>query len=140
MKFSLSWLKAYLETDASVEQIAATLNAIGLEVEGIEDPAARLAGFRIARVLTAARQPERSIADYDATAGPLKQRFATSHGTQRGDPRKAMRMILDALDSPVQTLRLPIGADALAMIRGKIERVGADLDAWDVAARATDIE
>ncbi|MDP3675204.1 MAG: phenylalanine--tRNA ligase subunit beta [Novosphingobium sp.] len=57
MKFSLSWLKDFLDTDASIEQIAAKLTAIGLEVEGIEDPAARLAGFKIARVLTAERHP-----------------------------------------------------------------------------------
>jgi phenylalanyl-tRNA synthetase beta chain len=58
MKFSLSWLKQYLDTEASIEQIAATLNAIGLEVEGIEDPAEKLEGFRVARVLTAARHPD----------------------------------------------------------------------------------
>ncbi|MYL96223.1 phenylalanine--tRNA ligase subunit beta [Novosphingobium sp. FGD1] len=58
MKFSLSWLKQYLDTDAGIEEIAATLNAIGLEVEGIEDPAEKLQGFRVARVLTAARHPD----------------------------------------------------------------------------------
>ncbi|HUD28843.1 MAG TPA: phenylalanine--tRNA ligase subunit beta [Novosphingobium sp.] len=58
MKFSLSWLKQYLETDATIEEIAAKLNAIGLEVEGVEDPAEKLAGFRVARVLTAARHPD----------------------------------------------------------------------------------
>jgi len=58
MKFSLSWLKYFLETEASVEEIAVTLNRIGLEVEGVEDPAEKLAGFRIARVLTAARHPD----------------------------------------------------------------------------------
>ena len=57
MKFSLTWLKDYLETDASVEVIAAKLNSIGLEVEGVEDPAARLTGFRIARVVSAAPHP-----------------------------------------------------------------------------------
>ena len=57
MKFTLSWLKQYLDTQASVEEIAAKLNAIGLEVEGIEDPAEKLAGFRIAKVLTADRHP-----------------------------------------------------------------------------------
>lgn len=57
MKFSLSWLKAYLDTDASVDQIAATFNAIGLEVEGIEDPAEKLKGFRVAKILTADRHP-----------------------------------------------------------------------------------
>ena len=58
MKFSLSWLKDHLDTAASVEEIAAKLNAIGLEVEGVEDPAAKLVGFRIAKVLTAARHPD----------------------------------------------------------------------------------
>ena len=48
MKFSLTWLKDHLETDASVAEIAAALNAIGLEVEGLEDPAERLDGFRVA--------------------------------------------------------------------------------------------
>lgn len=57
MKFSLAWLEQYLETDATVAEIAARLNALGIEVEGIEDPAERLAGFRIARVLTAAPHP-----------------------------------------------------------------------------------
>jgi len=57
MKFSLSWLKDHLETAASVEEISAKLNAIGLEVEGIEDPAAKLAGFKVAKVLTAQPHP-----------------------------------------------------------------------------------
>ncbi|WP_017665003.1 phenylalanine--tRNA ligase subunit beta [Porphyrobacter sp. AAP82] len=58
MKFSLTWLKDYLETTASVAEICDALNAIGLEVEGVEDPATRLAGFRIAHVLTAVRHPD----------------------------------------------------------------------------------
>ncbi|MCJ2187251.1 phenylalanine--tRNA ligase subunit beta [Novosphingobium beihaiensis] len=58
MKFSLSWLQQYLETDATAEEVAARLNAIGLEVEGIEDPAEKLAGFRVAKVLTAAKHPD----------------------------------------------------------------------------------
>jgi phenylalanyl-tRNA synthetase beta chain len=57
MKFSLSWLKYILETDATVEEIANKLNAIGLEVEGIDDPSRRLAGFHVARVLTAGPHP-----------------------------------------------------------------------------------
>ena len=58
MKFSLTWLKDYLETTATVSEICDALNAIGLEVEGVEDPAEKLAGFRIAHVLTAARHPD----------------------------------------------------------------------------------
>ena len=40
MKFTLSWLKDHLDTTASVEQLSTKLSAIGLEVEGVEDPAA----------------------------------------------------------------------------------------------------
>ena len=58
MKFSIEWLKYFLETDASVQEIADTLNAIGHEVEGIEDPAEKLAGFTIAEVLTAGPHPD----------------------------------------------------------------------------------
>ena len=58
MKFSLSWLKTHLETDADIHGVADALNRIGLEVEGIENPAEKLAGFRVAKVLTAARHPQ----------------------------------------------------------------------------------
>jgi phenylalanyl-tRNA synthetase beta chain len=58
MKFSLEWLTYFLKTDAPVEEIAARLNAIGIEVEGIENPAEALEGFRVAKVLTAAPHPD----------------------------------------------------------------------------------
>jgi phenylalanyl-tRNA synthetase beta chain len=58
MKFSLAWLKDHLDTTADVATISAILNAIGIEVEGIENPAEKLAGFRVARVLTAAPHPQ----------------------------------------------------------------------------------
>ena len=37
MKFTLNWLKNYLETDASLQEISDKLTMIGLEVEKIED-------------------------------------------------------------------------------------------------------
>lgn len=58
MKFSLSWLKDYLETDASLDDIVKTLNAIGLEVEGVENPADALAPFKVAEVLSAEKHPD----------------------------------------------------------------------------------
>jgi phenylalanyl-tRNA synthetase beta chain len=57
MKFSLTWLKEHLDTAASATEISARLNAIGLEVEGLENPADRLAGFVVARVLSAEPHP-----------------------------------------------------------------------------------
>jgi phenylalanyl-tRNA synthetase beta chain len=58
MKFTLSWLKEHLQTEASLDQIVETLTRIGLEVEGVENPAAKLAPFTIAKVLTAERHPQ----------------------------------------------------------------------------------
>jgi phenylalanyl-tRNA synthetase beta chain len=75
MKFSLSWLKEHLATDLSVDQISDTLNAIGLEVEGIDNPAEKLNSFRIAKVLTAAPHPQADklqVLTVDAGDGPLQ--------------------------------------------------------------------
>ncbi|PTD22107.1 phenylalanine--tRNA ligase subunit beta [Sphingomonas fennica] len=58
MKFTLSWLKDHLDTQAGLDEILVALTQVGLEVEGVEDPAARLGAFRIARVLTAERHPQ----------------------------------------------------------------------------------
>jgi len=58
MKFSLEWLRQHLETDASAQEIADKLTAIGLEVEGVSNPAEALAPFLVAKVLTAERHPQ----------------------------------------------------------------------------------
>ena len=50
MKFSISWLKEHLETDAGVDEIAETLTKIGLEVEEVFNPAGQLGGFVTAKV------------------------------------------------------------------------------------------
>jgi phenylalanyl-tRNA synthetase beta chain len=57
MKFTLSWLRDHLETDAQVDAIAEALTDLGLEVEGIENPAAALGAFRICRVIEAVQHP-----------------------------------------------------------------------------------
>ena len=57
MKFTLSWLKEHLDTDASASEIAARLTAIGLEVESLVDPSAGLKDFVVGSVLTAEKHP-----------------------------------------------------------------------------------
>ena len=57
MKFTYSWLKDHLETQNSVDEIAHKLNAIGLEVEGIEDPGKKLGAFTIAKIVEAKKHP-----------------------------------------------------------------------------------
>ena len=58
MKFTLGWLRAHLDGDAPLDAILDTLTRIGLEVEGVSDPGAALAPFRVARVLSAERHPQ----------------------------------------------------------------------------------
>src|SRR5476651_489065 len=57
MKFTLSWLKEHLDTDADVNAIAERLTAIGLEVESITDPGAALKDFIVGEVVTAEKHP-----------------------------------------------------------------------------------
>jgi len=75
MKFSLSWLKEHLDTDASAAEIAERLTNIGLEVEGVGNPADALAPFKVAKVLTAERHPQADklqVLTVDAGDGPVQ--------------------------------------------------------------------
>ncbi len=58
MKLTLSWLRDHLDTEASVPEIADALTDLGLEVEGIHDPAAALRPFTLAKVLEAHQHPD----------------------------------------------------------------------------------
>ena len=75
MKFTLSWLKTHLNTDADLSAILKGLTNIGLEVESVESPAEKLEAFRIARVLTADPHPQADklqVLTVDAGDGPLQ--------------------------------------------------------------------
>ena len=58
MKFTLSWLKEHLETDASLSEIVDAMTLAGLEVEEVHNPADELAAFSIAKVKTAEKHPD----------------------------------------------------------------------------------
>ncbi|HJD61760.1 MAG TPA: phenylalanine--tRNA ligase subunit beta [Rickettsia endosymbiont of Columbicola hoogstraali] len=57
MKFTLSWLKQFLDTSDSVTEIAESLTAIGLEVEEIIDKAADLQKFEVAYIVSTKPHP-----------------------------------------------------------------------------------
>ena len=58
MKFTLSWLKEHLDTDASVDEISETLTRIGLEVEEVVNPAANLSDFITAKIEKVEMHPD----------------------------------------------------------------------------------
>ena len=57
MKFTLSWLKEHLQTDAPIDEIVERMTMIGLEVEDVEDAGAKLKPFTVARVISAEKHP-----------------------------------------------------------------------------------
>lgn len=57
MKFTLSWLKDHLDTDADVAAVAEAMTMAGLEVEDVHDPVAALAPFTVARIVSAEQHP-----------------------------------------------------------------------------------
>ncbi|ATI11385.1 MULTISPECIES: phenylalanine--tRNA ligase subunit beta [Acetobacter] len=57
MKFTLSWLYDHLDTQATLEEICAKLNQIGLEVESVENRGAAIEPFLTARILDAQPHP-----------------------------------------------------------------------------------
>lgn len=58
MKFSENWLRQHVRTDATRDELAATLTAIGLEVEDVAVLGASLDGVVVARIVECARHPE----------------------------------------------------------------------------------
>ena len=58
MKFTLSWLKDHLETEAPIDDILYALTDLGLEVEGVEDRGAKLADFTIGKIMSAEKHPD----------------------------------------------------------------------------------
>ena len=57
MRFTLSWLKDHLDTTATVAEVAEAMTMAGLEVEHVDDPAARFAAFSVARITDAVQHP-----------------------------------------------------------------------------------
>ncbi len=57
MKFTLSWLKDHLDTQAPLAEILEALTDLGHEVEAVENPADSLGAFRICRVIEAVQHP-----------------------------------------------------------------------------------
>jgi phenylalanyl-tRNA synthetase beta chain len=57
MKFTLSWLKDHLETEASATEVVAAMTMAGLEVEHVTDPASKLAAFTVAKIVEAVQHP-----------------------------------------------------------------------------------
>src|SRR5262245_8031603 len=75
MKLPISWLKEWVDVDATPEQVAEALTTRGFYVEGVESHGRRYPGVVIARVLEAAKHPNAdklSLCRVDGGTGELK--------------------------------------------------------------------
>jgi phenylalanyl-tRNA synthetase beta chain len=75
MKFTLSWLKEHLETTATLTEVRDALTMLGLEVEGITNPAETLKGFVVGYVVEAVQHPNADrlrVCKVDTGAGVLQ--------------------------------------------------------------------
>ncbi len=87
MKFTLSWLKDHLDTNQSLEQILDALVNIGLEVEGVDNPAERLKDFVVAQVVEAGKHPNAdrlNLCQVDDGSGQILQVVCGASNVRQG--------------------------------------------------------
>jgi NAD(P)-dependent dehydrogenase (short-subunit alcohol dehydrogenase family) len=110
------------------EALAGELGAFGIRVTIVEP-----GGFRTDFAGRSIGKSERVLSDYaDTPGGALRAMLAQYHGREPGDPVKAAGAILKLVDSPSPPLRLALGPDALALLRGRLTQVAKDYEDWQV--------
>jgi hypothetical protein len=80
----------------------------------------------------------RSIADYDFLFEPIRRARAEKSGQQAGDPAKAARAILKAVEADDPPMHLLLGNDALKLVRDKLNSLGKEIDTWESVTRSTE--
>lgn len=120
--------------EALSESMASELAPVGVRVLIVEPGAFRTSLFG------SAFRAMRAMDVYTPTVGAMRAWVAQSNGSQAGDPAKAAKAIADAVAAGAPTLRLPLGADAVASIREKLAKVAADIDRTEHVASATAFE
>ena len=88
-------------------------------------------GFRTDWAGRSANEVQNEIEDYKTTAGANKDNIRAYSGNQPGDPVRAAKAIIKAVEAENPPLRLLLGAAALKNARKKIEELAHDFDAWE---------
>jgi NAD(P)-dependent dehydrogenase (short-subunit alcohol dehydrogenase family) len=126
---------AYCATKFALEGLTETLSqevGFGVRFMIVEPGAFRTGLFNPDSAYLSAPMPE-----YAATVGVTREYVSNNDGRQPGDPAKAARAIITALDSPAPPLRLVLGGDAVDGVRGRLEALVAELDNWEHLGRDT---
>jgi NAD(P)-dependent dehydrogenase (short-subunit alcohol dehydrogenase family) len=113
--------------------------SLGKEVAplGIAVTAVAPGSFRTDWAGRSMQRTPRSIADYDAIFDPIRQAREEKSGKQLGDPRKAARAMLVAIESETPPAHLLLGTDALGLVRGKLAAFEKEIAAWESVTIST---
>ncbi|WP_321878246.1 oxidoreductase [Paraburkholderia bannensis] len=127
----------YCGSKFALEGITETL---GKEVKpfGIAVTAVAPGSFRTDWAGRSMTRTPRSIADYDALFDPIRQTREAKRGKQLGDPLKAARAMLAAIDSEKPPAHLLLGSDALGLVRNKLAELESEIAAWESVTISTD--
>jgi NAD(P)-dependent dehydrogenase (short-subunit alcohol dehydrogenase family) len=115
------------------ESLAGEVAHLGIKVTIVE-PGPHRTDFASEQSAALARE----IDDYADSVGAARRAFAGMHGTQPGDPGRAAKAIIEAVETPEPPLRLPLGQIAINSIRAKLERQLEALQRWSALGAATD--
>jgi NAD(P)-dependent dehydrogenase (short-subunit alcohol dehydrogenase family) len=84
------------------------------------------------------KTPAHPIEAYAETAIARRRATQSYSGSQPGDPVRGAEAIIAAVESENPPLRLVLGAVALAAIRGKLDAMRAEIDAYEAVTLAAD--
>jgi NAD(P)-dependent dehydrogenase (short-subunit alcohol dehydrogenase family) len=78
------------------------------------------------------------LAAYDVVMTERRAGMEQANGRQPGDPARAAQAIIAVIESEHPPLRLPLGTDAVTIIRQHLQQQLSDLDRWESLSRSTD--
>ena len=130
---------AYCATKFALEGLTQALHdevaVFGIRTLIVEPGAFRTGLFRADAAYQSVAMPE-----YADTVGPTRAYVKGGDGLQPGDPAKAARAILAALDADEPPLRLVLGGDAVDNIRSRLDALSRELGQWEQLSRETAID
>ena len=125
---------AYSATKFALEGLTQTL---AQEVDfGVRFIIVEPGAFRTSLFAPGAAYQSTAMPEYATTVGPTRD-YLASDGSQPGDPAKAARAILTALDAPTPPLRLVLGGDAVDSILERLHTVESEVRQWEPISRDT---
>lgn len=119
--------------DGYSESLSKEVAPLGIKVTIIAP-----SGFRTDWAGRSANNSPIVIPDYKETAEANKNTIRGYSGKQPGDPVRAAKAIIKAVESEHPPLRLLLGVAALKGARNKLEQLKKDFDAWEETTKGAD--